>query len=293
MKNLIKLSLFVAMFAVACNGQQSGKEASAEKCDTNKETTKSCDDWKLAVQSWSFHNFTLCEAISKAKETGVKYIEIYPGQKIGGGMEGTTHFTMNDEAKAFIKDTLEKAGLTWVAYGVTGAKDEAEWEKLFAFADEMNILVVNTEPPMDMMPVVDKMAKKYNVKVGLHNHAKPTRYWTPDSVLQAAEGCGELVGACADNGHWTRSGLEPVACIEQLKGRIMSMHLKDMHEKGNMDAHTVPYGTGANDMKAILTKLKETGFKGVLTIEYEHNWDDNVDEIKQCVEYFNKTVKEL
>ena len=52
-------------------------------CNGNK-TIAEKNGWNLAIQSYSFHKFTLLEALDKTQELGVKYIEIFPGHKIGG-----------------------------------------------------------------------------------------------------------------------------------------------------------------------------------------------------------------
>ena len=40
--------------------------------------------WRLAIQSYTFHKFSLMEALDKTQTLGVKYIEVYPGHKLGG-----------------------------------------------------------------------------------------------------------------------------------------------------------------------------------------------------------------
>lgn len=40
--------------------------------------------WRLGMQSYSFHKFTLVEALDKTSGLGIKNIEIYPGHKLGG-----------------------------------------------------------------------------------------------------------------------------------------------------------------------------------------------------------------
>ena len=41
--------------------------------------------WKIGMQSYTFHMFSLQEALDKCQELGVKYIEVYPGHKLGEG----------------------------------------------------------------------------------------------------------------------------------------------------------------------------------------------------------------
>ena len=37
-------------------------------------------NWKLSIQTWTFHQYSLLESIDKADSLGLKYIEVYPGQ---------------------------------------------------------------------------------------------------------------------------------------------------------------------------------------------------------------------
>ena len=82
-----------------------------------------------------------------------------------------------------------------------------------------------------------------------------------------------------------RSGIKPVEALKVLRGRIISAHLKDLNEFGVRNAHDVPFGQGKADMKAVLDELKAQGFQGNLSIEYEHNWDNSLPEVTQCVDY--------
>ena len=87
--------------------------------------------------------------------------------------------------------------------------------------------------------------------MAIHDHPKPSHYWNPDTVLEAVKGRTPLMGACADTGHWLRSGLTPLDCIKKLEGRIISFHFKDLNKPGN-DAHDVPWGTGVCDVPGML-----------------------------------------
>ena len=51
--------------------------------------------WELGVQSYTFHKFSFCEAVDKVHQLGLKNIEVYFGQSLGGGIEGTMDFKMD------------------------------------------------------------------------------------------------------------------------------------------------------------------------------------------------------
>jgi L-ribulose-5-phosphate 3-epimerase len=44
---------------------------------------------------------------------------------------------------------------------------------------------------------------------------------------------------------------------------------------------------------AMLAELNRQKVETVFSIEYEHNWDNSLPEIAQCVEYFDKIATEL
>jgi hypothetical protein len=94
------------------------------------------------------------------------------------------------------------------------------------------------------------------------------------------------MGACADTGHWVRSGLDPVASLNKLKGRIIELHFKDLNRRA-AQAYDVPWGTGDSDVPGMLAALREQKFQGYFVVEYEKAGPDLVANVKRCIEYFN------
>ncbi|MBX3257100.1 MAG: hypothetical protein KF862_23390 [Chitinophagaceae bacterium] len=62
--------------------------------------------WQLGVHAYTFYRFTLFEALEKADRCGLKYIEIFPGQVIGGGIDGTTDYHMDSATRSNILKML-------------------------------------------------------------------------------------------------------------------------------------------------------------------------------------------
>jgi sugar phosphate isomerase/epimerase len=245
---------------------------------------------KLSLQCWTFNKLTFFETVDRAAALGVKYLEMYPGQKLKPGSDAKVNRNMSDEMVDEIKKKLADAGgIKLVAYGVDGIPtDEKEARKTFEWAKKMGIGVLVTETtPND---VLDKLSAEYKIRVALHNHPKT---WPPDKVLKACEGKGKLVGSCSDTGHWMRADFVPVEQLKKLEGRVEHLHFKDLNEFG-MKAHDVPWGTGRGDPKAMLAELKRQGYKGYLSIEYEYgDLDHLAKNLPRCVEFFDKTMTEL
>ncbi|RPH97525.1 MAG: sugar phosphate isomerase/epimerase [Calditrichaeota bacterium] len=250
----------------------------------------------IGPQMWSFRLFTFAEGVYKAKEAGSSVIEAFPGQNLCPHLKSPFDHNADPAVWAHAKLILEKAGVRLVNYGVVGWKDEAEMERVFVFAKLMGIPAISIEPG-DHSPAgldaIEKMIKKYNIQVGIHNHPVQINnpdyiYWNPDQVLELVDGRDPRFGLACDTGHWLRSGVNPLEALKKAKGRIISVHLKDLNEIGNVEAHDVPYGKGVANIDEILQELKRQNFSGNISIEYETNWENNVPEIKECIDFVLK-----
>ena len=242
----------------------------------------------LGCQAWTFREFTVMEAIQKTAEAGGKVIEFYPGQKFSPEQPGL-NFDHNatDEMIAAVKAQLGKYGIRAVNYGVVNIpNDEANARKIFEFAKKFELYGITTEP-VEALDTIEKLVKEYDIRVGFHNHPRQPdnpgyKMWDPDYVLSVVKDRDPRVGSTADVGHWVRSGLDPVACLKILRGRIISTHLKDLNEK-SPTAHDVPFGMGVSNIPAILDELKRQHFNGNASIEYEYDWMNNVPAVAQSV----------
>jgi sugar phosphate isomerase/epimerase len=239
----------------------------------------------IAIQCWSFREFTLFEALQMASTAGADGVELFPGQKIGGPLgEMKMGPELGDEAIATVRAELAKHGLVACNYGVTEiSKDEAAARKVFEFARKMDLYGISTES-LDAIATLEKLAREFDIKVCFHNHPKPTALWNPDTVWKAVEGRDARVGYSVDVGHWVTSGLDPLETLRKIAPRVHAFHMKDRESLGSW-SHDRPFGTGAIDIAAILDEVRKHGFAGNVSIEYEHNWKTNLPEIAQCVGY--------
>lgn len=296
MKKLVyacTICLSAAMALTACNEQP--KQAEETKKDSSSSATDSASvtrNWKIGVQLWTFHYFSFVQAIEKADSAGVKFVEAYPGQKLGGDMKESFGVDMTPESKAKIKQLLQSKGIRIVAMGVITPKDIAEWKKFFDLAKEFGLSYITAEPLKDQWGAIDSLAGIYGIKVAIHDHPRPNPYWHPDSVLAALQGHPNI-GSCADVGHWTRNGLDPVECLKKLEGHVFGVHLKDIDSAGNTQANDLVVGTGVVPFPAIFKELKRQHFNGMFSIERENNWYNNVPDVIQTIKYYNEQVGKL
>ena len=251
----------------------------------------SINGFAIGCQAYTFNRFTVFEAIEKTAQAGGRIIEFYPGQKLSKERPAVIwNHDASDEVIAKVKAKLAQYNVKAVNYGVVPIpKDEAGARKIFEFAKKLGLRAVTTEST-ESIDTIEKLVKEYNIAVGYHNHPRRPndpnyKVWDPNYIAQLVKGRDKRIGACADTGHWARSGVKPLEGLAILNGRIISSHLKDLNEFGKPDAHDVPYGTGVCDIKGCLTALKAQRFTGNIAIEYEYNWENNVPEVAKCIEF--------
>ena len=244
----------------------------------------------VGCQAYTFNRFSVFEAIEKTASTGAKVIEFFPGQKLSTA-EPDVKFSHDAKPEVWekVKVKLKEAGITPVAYGVVGlSKDEAASRKVFEFAKFFGIRVINTES-VDAIDTFEKLVKEYDIMVGFHDHPKRAddpnyKMWDPNYILSVVKDRDVRIGSCADIGHWVRSGLKPIDCVKILKGRIVSSHMKDLHAP-LPSGHDVHWGEGVSGVKEVLDEYKAQGFEGPISVEYEYNWDTNVEDAKACIAF--------
>jgi len=241
---------------------------------------------------WTFRMFSFSDALDKVDSSGIKNIEAFISQDLGGGMQGKFGLDMSKETREKLKALLNKHGIQAVAMGVIVPKNKEEWIKTFELAKYMGMSYITAEPIKTQWDIVDSLAAVYGIPVAIHDHPKPNMYWSPDSVLAAVQGHSHI-GSCADVGHWARNGLNPVDCLKKLEGHIIGVHLKDIVKFDDPKANDTIVSKGVVDLPAVLAELKRQNFKGMLSIEHESNWYHNLPDVIFTKNYYDSLVQKL
>jgi len=230
---------------------------------------------QLGIQLYSLRGFDLPTALKHAADVGFTQVEFYSGM---------LPLDASPETIANTKRQVADLGMTISAHGVNRvSKDEVANRKLFDFAKALGIKNITIDPDPGSFEQLDELVKAYDLRVAIHNHGPNHRYNKVIDVLHAIEGHDPRIGACADLGHFIRSGEQPVEVIRLLKGRLYGIHLKDfaaMEDKAN----GVILGKGHLQVERVMDALVAVDFPadGALSLEYEENPKDPIADIKAC-----------
>jgi len=279
----------------AAGGLWGGRIASAQEVQVSTPNMEKLG-WKMGVQLYTYRRYPFLEAMAKIAALGIRHVEIC---YFLGYDKARPKLKMNEDlppdVRKELKGKLAERGMSLSAFYAKLGADANKARKIFEFCKEMGTGVIVAEPPVNALEMIDKLCQEYNVSVGIHNHPekKGYTYWRPEGVLAACKGRSKRIGACCDTGHWVRSGLDPVACLKKMEGRIIGFHLKDAAEMGNRKAKDTILGQGKANYRQVLRELKRQGYKGLTTIEYEEDTPALQDDMVKNVAFVESVAKEL
>jgi sugar phosphate isomerase/epimerase len=239
---------------------------------------------RLGIQLYSLRGFKRDEALKYASELGFESVEFYSGM---------LPLNASDEEIAGVRKQVTDLGLSISAHGVNRfTKDAAANRKMFEFAKKLGIACLTADPDFDSFDSLDELVKEFDIRVGIHNHGPTHRYNKAIDVLRVIERRDERIGACADLGHYIRSGQSGPEVIRLLKGRLYGIHLKDFAEMQDKTKGVI-LGKGHLDVEAVFTELQQAGFpaNGALSLEYEENEKNPIADIRECLSVAKAALK--
>jgi len=203
---------------------------------------------------------------------------------------------MPGDARKELKARLADNGLSvpTIFTDFTGERDQAK--RLFDFWKDFGTVVYTAEPPQkkEYINMLEELCEEYKVKLALHNHQRErSEYWSPEIVLEMSNGRGSYVGATADGGQWARSNLDPVECLKKLEGRVFNFHLKDIQTKGELFCDNTLIGKGQGACAESLAELARQGYKGVITIDFEHDTAALQEDMARNIAFVEEQAKKL
>lgn len=218
--------------------------------------------YRIGVESYCFHDVDFAATLAHTKALGLRYLELH---------DGHLPRDSSPEALTRARAALDAAGITPEGVYIHDAftADETVARPIFEYARRMGFTYINGGPKQEALPILDRLAPEYGIRIAIHNHGPGSRYETLEHMTSVLERYSNL-SACVDIGHFARSRVDPVRATRAIGRKAVAVHVKDVDAAGG----NVIVGEGTIDMPAVFAALAETGFSGLLVLEYEGDFDN-------------------
>ncbi len=172
------------------------------------------------------------------------------------------------------RDSLDRHGLRVVSLAGNFGATPSELASACRLANALDVPVLGGMGDVLRLdrPSAETVLREHGVRFAYENHPEKT----PQEVLALIGDAEDVLGVAIDTGWWATQGYSPVQAIEDLRGRLFHVHLKDVERPG---AHvTCVHGTGCAEIEACVDVLLASGYQGALSIEHEPYDRDPTDE---------------
>ena len=250
---------------------------------------------KLGMAGYTYKEYSTDAMLADMQRLGVRYLCVK-----------AFHLPMKatDAEIAAFKAKCAAHGVTPYAVGPVDGYDIATFREAFELARKLGAGLVVGVPASrgktnvwtdrvanpELCKAVSALCDEYGIRFAIHNHGPDMKlcYPTAESVYAAVKGLSPRMGICLDIAHDYRSFKDPVKSIHAYGDRIYDFHLKDLTtDASRLPDNAVPLGKGVLDLPDILRALRDVGYAGVCSIEYETDFKSNYAPLAECVGYWN------
>lgn len=270
---------------------------------------------KLSVSVYSLNKMisskemTIFDVLEFLAGKGVKYIEL------------VDFYIPEDEDKAAVKECMDRLGLKVSSYSISNnfvadadqlqkqrdyVKDSIRWADYFgtklmrvfcANATDQYTYEQGLEMIVDSFRECTKAAEENGVTYALENHGMFAGKASQVKNILDSVGSPALKST-ADTGNFLLVCNDPVEAVSLLIDDIAHVHFKDFKkvESGGYEAQDGTHyigtaiGDGQVDLKKIVALLREKGYDGFLSIEYEGSDADNLEAVTHSIEFTNSIL---
>jgi sugar phosphate isomerase/epimerase len=232
--------------------------------------------FELGIASYTFRKFSLEDTLAMTKRLGIKNISF---------KDFHLPLTATAENINKILDKVNKAGINLYGGGVIYMNDEIAVNHAFEYAKMAGMKIIIGAPAHELLQLVDKKVKEYDICVAIHNHGPgDDLYPTLESIIAKIGDLDHRIGICHDIGHTQRYGMDPVKDTEKFFDRVLDVHIKDV-TAASEQGQTCEMGRGIIDLPSVFRVLIKNNYQGKTSFEFEKDENDPLPGLAESVGY--------
>lgn len=276
-----RISLFLMVVILPVISQMT---LAQKKCPDTQQASETSEKFKIGMAGYTFAKFDIDKTLETMQRMNVHYLCIKD-----------FHLPLNstDDQIAAFKDKLASKEVTGYAVGPLYMKSEIEINRAFEYAKRIGVKLIVGVPNYELLPYVDKKVKEYGFNYAIHLHGPDIKtYPDAEDVWNHVKDLDPRIGMCLDIGHDTRNGKDPVADLQKYQSRVFDIHIKDVTGNTKL-GYSLEVGRGIIDIPAFVKMLRQVGYSGVCSLEYEKDMDNPFMGIAESIGYFRGVIRAM
>jgi len=290
----------IGLMAAGCGQKSSSDQGSGAKSAARQEKGKQLSaaagfpedipyaGFRMGIQSWVLREFTSIDfLIETLHSLELAHVELAPNPHLP--------LESSDEHFKALTARFKAEGITIDSFGVVRMKnDEPACRRIFEIGGILGVLAIGARPRPESLPLLDRLSGEYGIPIMIHNHGVgDDLYATAEMIRSHLAGTSSRIGLCVDTGHFNTVHVNPLKIIDEFSDRIHGVHVKDLVEGAGGEWSDAVVGRGDLDLPALVAKLREIGFNGVFSLEYESDPSNPLPAVRECLADIRKVCKTL
>jgi sugar phosphate isomerase/epimerase len=248
----------------------------------------------IGVQSYSFRDRSLAEAIAAMQKVGLRSCELWQShiEPRGVSREEMRKWRETVALDTFhrVRDQFAKASIALTAYNISIKDDfsDAELERAFDMTTALGAPLITSSSNTAIVAKIVPVAERRKMLVGMHNHSRidPNEFATARNFVDAMAR-SRYIATNLDIGHFTATNEDAVAFLKEHHARIVTVHIKDRKRD---QGPNVELGAGDTPIGPVLKLIRDNGWPIPISLEYEYKGADTVDEVRKMLDYCNRAL---
>ncbi|MBN1673480.1 MAG: sugar phosphate isomerase/epimerase [Kiritimatiellae bacterium] len=165
--------------------------------------------------------------------------------------------------KGITIDTFGPGGLPWRA-----DDGEQEARRIFEFGKTTGAGFIELHTIKEpQVRALEALQEEYGIKVAIHNHGKRHEFGKIEQLKPFFEKTS--FSFSLDTAWAVDAGEDPLDMVRAFGDRLLCVHCKEFEYEPDGSYHGVVSGSGAFDLPGLIKLLDQSGYDGLLALEYE------------------------
>lgn len=255
--------------------------------DVGRGTRSAADRFQIGMAGYTFRKFSLEDTLKMLQRINVQYLCIKD-----------FHLPLSAGEAEITAFHALCARYNVIGYGVGPIYmgNEAAVDQAFEYARRVGVKLIVGVPfelqekrrveSLRLLKYVERKVREYDVRYAIHNHGPDDLpYSTADATMKWIGDLDPRIGICLDIGHNLRSGVCPIEDLRRHHARIYDLHLKNV-TAADRSGKTVELGRGLIRIPDLVRALRDVGYAGVCSLEFEKDENDPLPGVAESIGYF-------